>query len=135
MTAALSHAALTLTFALMMKLHKTDDELDHADHLMSMYTYGLLVEGRNHEVVSFTDWAEPHWRSAGSRLSANVNSWLARKRLKGLDAIKSEVENWDTTSLAKEYRLVQLALLDLTEEGYGLAARLIASEDLGLGDC
>jgi hypothetical protein len=76
-------------------------------------------------------------KSAGSfvtkehqRLSLQVNGWQASKRLKGLDAIKDEVEAWDTTALKGPYMAAKAALLENYDELFALLPMTIERKEL-----
>ncbi len=68
---------------------------------------------------------------ASFELQANVfkvNEWLAIKRIEGLDGIKAEIrDNWDTTALEPQFRLVELALLDLSDAFFQQAPTTLAN--------
>ena len=76
-------------------------------------------------------------KSAGSfvtkehqRLSLQVNGWQASKRLEGLDAIKNEVEAWDTTALKGPYMAAKAALLEDYDELFALLPMTIEHKEL-----
>ncbi|MFJ6694289.1 hypothetical protein [Streptomyces sp. NPDC091294] len=66
--------------------------------------------------------------------SMRVNLWVAKKHTSGLEAIREAVEDWDVSSLRREFELAKLALLDGHEEAYGLACELAAQGALEESD-
>lgn len=128
----LSTAALKLTFATMRHFFSMDDDVlrGQLERAMEEQTFNLLFHGRDGVVVDFETWAIPVRTDGGGKLRAQVNCWLARKRLSGIADVQDEVEAWDTKPLSGEYRLVRLALLDRNGEAHEMARRLIDSGDL-----
>lgn len=63
------------------------------------------------------------------RLSLQVNGWQASKRLEGLDAIKDEVEAWDTTALKGPYMAAKAALLEHYDELFALLPMTIEHKE------
>ena len=54
------------------------------------------------------DKAAPDWE----RTAARVNGWLARKYSEGLSAVRGEIDEFDDTALAEEFKVAKLALLE-----------------------
>lgn len=69
-----------------------------------------------------------------AKIILQVNYWLAKKRQGRLSECAAEVEAWQTSALAPEFRLAQLALLDEVEKGALLARQLIESRSLSIKD-
>jgi hypothetical protein len=125
-----SAAALKITFAIVLKLHKSKNQASETENAMQKRSYDLLYSGRDQVVISFGEWAESRWNDDTNRLTSQVNLWLAHKRLEGLDSIRDEVDGWNTHSLSGTFRLAKLALLDELDPAYELAARLITTGEL-----
>lgn len=78
----------------------------------------------NERVFSYL--SEERWRPASciaktgrelaveeqARLYLQVNAWQADIKLKGLDAVRPEIEAWDISALSPEYAAAKMALLD-----------------------
>jgi len=130
--ALLSASVLKLTFATMHHFFPMEDDVlrDELESAMEDETFNLLFHDRDLEVVDFETWALPLRTDNGGRLRAQVNCWLARKRLGDADGVRAEVEAWDATPLSGIYRLVRLALLGRDAEAHELARRLVESEEL-----
>jgi hypothetical protein len=60
-----------------------------------------------------------------------VNRWLSIKSQKGVASVKRDVTEWDVSSLAPQFRLAKLALIEEDlPAAHGLAQRLMANGDL-----
>ena len=64
------------------------------------------------------------------RLIVQVNKWIADRRILGMEAIKGEVENWQTSQLANRFKLAELALLGDHSKAYSMAIRMRQEKDL-----
>ena len=121
---ALTLAAIRLAAALIRKLVKAEEGRHPVDELISQQMYYFLIQGRYRlaeEVGSLKSLCE----SENSRLVAQVNVWLCRKRLNGIETIRGEVETWNTTALHPRFELVRLALLDQRDRVLMLGAKLV----------
>jgi hypothetical protein len=63
-----------------------------------------------------------------------VNRWLATEMGHGHEAIRPEVEAWDTTGLPPEYSLARFVLLREDKQALALLDRLLATGDITQAD-
>lgn len=59
------------------------------------------------------------------RLVFQVNRWLCRKRLHGIDVIRAEVDKWDTSALDQMFTLAKACLADNIDRALSVAERLL----------
>lgn len=124
-------AAGTLLVAFTMKkLVRSADPKHPADELVDTTAYDALKQGRYAITISLTSAMIDDCGSDYTRLVMTVNRWIARKRLQGLEAIRPEVEEWQTSALQPRFELAKLALLDKTDAAIALAKKLIDLGDL-----
>lgn len=69
-----------------------------------------------------------------SILMAKVNSWIARKRVGGLDAIRDEVTDFDVSAKDDLFRLARHCLLDENDTALMLAKRLNKTKRVSLAE-
>lgn len=91
-----------------------------------------LLEARRYwavqEIVKSLDLDK--FKNRGAALRAQVNGWLALKRLDRFNECESEVSAWDTDVLEPVFKLAKAALLDDFEYAEGLASMLRGTPDL-----
>ncbi|MFC6161515.1 hypothetical protein [Kribbella jiaozuonensis] len=128
----LTVAGIKLVIALAAKLFPDPETIKSIDSLVSSITYELLMAGRYISVEEVNVWHLTFVQHPSPRLVAMVNIWISRKAMRGMRAIREEVEAWDTETLADKFKLAKLALLERHEEAYALVKRLIANEELAM---
>jgi|GEM_PF-3535205 len=93
-----------------------------------------LEAGRNLPARCISATAEQIAESDHQRLALRVNGWQARKRLEGVESIRSEVEGWDTTALAPQFSVAQFALLDDFDQLFRLLPHVVDQGHLSPDD-
>jgi hypothetical protein len=74
------------------------------------------------------------FRASGAVVAAIAcNGWHATLRLEGREAIKSDVERWDTSALAGRFRLVQLVLLGEMTQARAMIPALLEQREVSAG--
>jgi hypothetical protein len=63
-----------------------------------------------------------------------VNRWTALKQTKGIEAIRKEVDEWDTSALSDTFALTKLALLDEVPNAMKALDHLLATERLTIDE-
>ncbi len=104
-----------------------DDEA--SGHALDL-VYEQLVDNRNEVASCVAETALQFPADEKQRLSLRVNHWQARKRIEGLEAIRDEVEAWDTSALSPLYRAAKPLLLDDFDTAFATIPELIAQEDV-----
>ncbi|NUV80290.1 hypothetical protein [Streptomyces sp. CAI-155] len=66
------------------------------------------------------------------QLNAQILNWVTRKRIKGVDDIRSEVEDWDISGLAEEISHYKVVLLGDKKQAVEKIEELITGKKLGL---
>jgi hypothetical protein len=69
-------------------------------------------------------------QDSDERFSAQCNAWIVEEREFGVDAVRDEVEAWDTTGLDPIFRLAKATLLHDDDVAMALISELLASGDL-----
>lgn len=123
---------LTLGGRLWARLYKRDHE-DVGDWLIDRQIELIkhdrpVVACALLEVLPISQYSTEH------QLILRVNAWLSRKMQSGPDAIRREVEAWDTRPLAGRYKLASAALLDRHDEASALVRQLIEQGELSRVD-
>lgn len=103
-----------------------------ADWYVQYLTFDYLVQRRFMLTVSLLDALLPDVSSEHCKMIMKVNRWIALKEINGLEAIRSELQRWDTTILSAEYRLAKLVLTGDIEEAAQLATTLRESGELSV---
>jgi hypothetical protein len=129
---ALTLAGLQLTAQILRKCFQDDDGEHPADRLIAETAYELLVQNRNDLVIALAQTNADLCLDESDKLYLRVNGWIAQKRVSGVEAIKPEVEAWQTAVLDGRFKLAKLALLDQNAEAYALVKQLLESGDLAL---
>lgn len=92
-------------------------------------TYGLILEslraGRWRQAEGLARVQEAFAADGELLASARINRWLALDRGLGVEAVREEVESWDTTSLHTTFQLARLILLRQDGEALELLHDLI----------
>ncbi|SDC90730.1 hypothetical protein SAMN05660690_2867 [Geodermatophilus telluris] len=126
----LTAAGTILTTLIVRKLFTAVDHEHPADSMASDVAYEFLRSARWSVVITLTSALSDACTSDYTRYVMKVNGWIARKRLNGVEAIRSEVDAWQVSALAPRFRLARLALLDRTEEAHDLAQTLLEQNEL-----
>ncbi|MGW0054387.1 hypothetical protein [Nocardia nova] len=126
----LMSSAAKLSSGAAMKFVSSEGAKERIDRSIYLVSYDLLLRKEYSVVEKLNEWHLGFLEDADDRLVSTVNLWLSKKKLYGIEAIKTSVEEWDVKSLAKRYLLVKLALLDIDEEAYKLAMKMLESEEL-----
>lgn len=127
----LTIAGTKLSFALLQKVLKDTQHLKLSEEHLVSIAYDALKDESWRVAKEISDWHYDWSNSDVCRLSARVNGWLSTKMLDDLMSIQLEIENWDTSALAGNYRLARLALLNQNREAYELVATLLQSNEIG----
>lgn len=127
---ALTALAFDLAWQIAHKVVK-EEELRAFESYAANVPYRLLLENRYSavELLAAAALACPA-ESETAALVAQVNYWLAKKRLGRFDECRAEVEAWSTAILSDQYRLARLALLDELEEGLALVRKIRGTDKL-----
>lgn len=129
-TDRLQAAGVLLQAQVMRRLLPVEGDEHPADAMASNAIYEFLQHRRWEAAIEVAASIEPGVVSAYGRLLVLVNGWIARKRLHGVESIRSEVEAWQVQPLAPKFRLAKLALLDDVEAAYKLSRELVDSEEI-----
>lgn len=92
--------------------------------------YWMLLAGKWRVVSRLSSHGLTIPTEAGTSEVFRVNLWLARKRLEGLDAIRTEVELWDVSASSDRFKLAKAALLNDSDKAFALIPGLLASGDI-----
>jgi hypothetical protein len=93
--------------------------------------FEMMVAGRWHAAESLCKASAVIPSSNDyQQLALKVNHWLCRKRLRGVDDVRDEVTEWDTSPLKTVFALARYALLDDIEAAYRLLPPLVESGEL-----
>jgi hypothetical protein len=68
------------------------------------------------------------------RLFLQVNQWQAEKRLNGLDSIRPEIENWDSSALSPLFAAAKAALLDDYDDLFSRLPDLLKQDEIRPAD-
>ena len=79
------------------------------------------------EEVASTVLSDVTWGYAKNAIS--VNRWIALKKLRGIEAIRGEVLQWDISALQKQFELARSVLLD-EPAAVQLARDMLQSEEI-----
>lgn len=112
-----------------LRLNDSKNEL-LADVLMQNWSFELLLDGRYSVVADAYRAISPKFDGSGIWYISKVNSWIAWKKLSGVQSILAEVDEWDTSALEPRFKLAKLALRGEDEEAWNMALRLVESGDL-----
>jgi hypothetical protein len=86
--------------------------------------YSLLELNRNRACVRLCQIGFNLADGEGWTLNAmRVNGWIAQRRLAGRASIKDEVDGWDVSALAPEFRLAKLVLLGEHDKALDLLSK------------
>lgn len=105
----------------------------HRTHLARHLTnegYYMIQRNRHDLVIRICDEAPIDKLPEEQRLIFRVNKWLAYKRSGRLDAVESEVRNFNTSAKSRNFRLARLALLDELQEAWQLAQAMLRDGEL-----
>lgn len=130
----LTVAGVKLATTLWEKLSSDADEMERIDHYLDHVAFEYLTAESWSVAYRLSDWRFKFDLRPGAVLIAQVNRWVAKKHIDGVEPVHAEVREWDTSTLAGVYRLAKLGLLDENEEAYELAKALIASGELDRDD-
>ena len=101
---------------------------DKDDYLYSIFEVAFEELQSEHYHISrkvYDALANNKDSAAGTKIAAKVNYWLSKKALNGLDAIKTEVENFDFSALDESFRLAKEILLDHYNEATIILSNLM----------
>lgn len=65
-----------------------------------------------------------------AQIAMQCNEWICRKRVRGLEDVRTELEEWDTSALSPIFALARASLLEDVETSLELIPQLIQSTDL-----
>jgi hypothetical protein len=119
-----------LQISVMRRLLPVDSEEHPADEIADETAYEYLKEGRYSLSSEIAAANHAGCVSHYTKLVLQVNGWIARKRLHGIEAIRPEVEAWQVEALSPKFALAKLALLDQVEEAHDLAKVLLDNETI-----
>ncbi|GAB2652670.1 hypothetical protein GCM10027088_33430 [Nocardia goodfellowii] len=123
-------AAIKLCVTAARKFAKSPDADLLIDRDLSSLSFGLLLREHYSIVETINEWHLEAVGNDATRIICTVNRWIARKKLHGLEAIRREVEEWDTSTLALRYAATKSALLDRNEDAYQLVKKALESGEL-----
>jgi hypothetical protein len=92
--------------------------------------YEALFEGRYQMVIDLATSLISDCPEDYLRLVMTVDCWIARKKLHGIETIRTEVEAWQIDSLEPRFRLAKMALQDKNEEAWNFGRSLVQRGDL-----
>lgn len=130
----LTVAGVKLALSLLIKLKFGPEDSKIVDHQLDHITFEFLTAESWAVAYRLNAWHLGFAQSPSTRLIATINKWVAQKHLEGGESIREEVEKWDASTLASEYKLAKHALLDENEKAYALVKSLIAGSELYLED-
>jgi hypothetical protein len=119
----------SLTHLVMRKLCPDSSQQIAVDEDGLLLTFHLLNERQWKPTQKVSSIILPEMTQQYNRTATQVNEWIARKRLAGLQDVADEVKQWDVSALDKVFRLAQLALLD-DQQAVVLARELMTSGEL-----
>jgi hypothetical protein len=123
---------MLVVYGLLKKLASKIDEEEFAGPWLNSNIYVLLEEEQYDAMLSLAQLLpdfDGHFAN-----TTRVNIWVARKKKGGLDAIRAEVEAWNTDDLEARYKLVRFALLDDYPAAEKVADEIFGSEQLSRPD-
>lgn len=94
----------------------------------------LLMRGRPLVATQLGSAIETAKFDAQSEIIIKVNAWIGRKSTEGLDAIRAEVEAWDTRPLSGLFDVAKAALLNDHEKAAAAVRWLIDRRELDVVD-
>lgn len=130
----LTSAGTVLTTMVLRQLVPAEDFNHVADSMATDAVYEFLRRERWGVVDSVSAAISDGCTSDYTRYVLRVNGWIARKRERGVSAIRSEVEAWPVSALHPRFRLARLALLDEVAEAHQLAIILVEQGELSQDD-
>ena len=108
-----------------------EDEKQYGYSVASDHAYEALVVGSDSLVVGICGPAALKCKDDFSRLIFQVNLWLARKRIDGVESVEAEVRAWQVSALSPKFKLARHALLDQDDEALERANEMRSSGELG----
>lgn len=114
----------------MRKILPPNEDGHPADKIANDAIYDFLRQERNRLVIAPGSATVEQYYSDYTRLVIQVNTWIARKRLDGVEFIREEVTAWQVEALKPRFLLARLALLEHTKDAYKLGQRLIAENEI-----
>lgn len=103
-------------------------EYTFAFHQVHERTYVALERSRWRVARALAEASLKAKLDASLMCTFQVNTWLATKRLEGIDAIREPVTKWDVSALDARFQIAKAALLDDHEAAATHARRAISSE-------
>ncbi|MFG2932583.1 hypothetical protein [Streptomyces achromogenes] len=102
-------------------------------HLALLFNADMAVK-RNawHAALAISKYLLSRRLRRADQLRAQLINWVARKKIYGIDDIRSEVEEWDTSGLADEISHYKAVLLGNKEKAIEKIEDLVARNKLGL---
>lgn len=98
-------------------------------HIYDMLDSGSFISARKLSEVG-SELPQPGIR----RWMITVNGWIASKKLGEFEDCRSEVEAWDITALANEFKLARACLLDEVDEAFHLLQSVLAESETKAGE-
>ncbi len=105
------------------KLYPSEEDL--AVTLLSNRAYKLLLAERWVVARKVCDVARVLKTDASTRYVFTANCWLAEKRLGNFATVREDVEKWEVSGLAPEFKFVRYVLLDDLDAAFPLAKQLL----------
>lgn len=107
-----------------------DDALSSLNsHIYDMLDSSNFISARKLSEVG-SDLPQPGIR----RWMIIVNGWIASKKVGDFDDCRSEVEAWDITALAHEFKLARACLLDEVDEAFHLLRAVLKESETKAGE-
>ncbi|MFC5027165.1 hypothetical protein ACQFX6_19395 [Streptomyces sp. DSM 41987] len=122
-----------LSASVQKKFCSRDADVDYIGHCLNGYAYKELQAKRYSCVSKMTSFIRGMELSDGSRLTAQVNNWIARDQMIP-GSVNSEVTAWDVSALGDRYKLAKYCLLGEVDEAVKLARSLYGNEELSVED-
>lgn len=69
--------------------------------------------------------------SAKDRRTGEVNLWLVKRELNGLDAVRAEIEAWDVSDADELFTFAKHCLLEQVDEAFAMVPSLLERDKLG----
>lgn len=122
--------AIELTWKLAGKLCSTDRDRTVVFDSLAESTYELL-QSRRYECLMRLGKALPIERTTGRLgLTLRVNTWLAFKRAGQFDAVRSQIEDEDVSSMSRIFQLAKASLLDDNAQAARIAESMLRDNEL-----
>lgn len=112
--AQLSVLGLLLTFHVRLKLFRRDN-LEETSDWITEQQFELILDDQFAQVRQIAECTKDLDLGAVNQLLLQVNGWISKGRIEGPDTITAEVEAWDTSALAPNFRAAQ-AILSRNDE-------------------